>query len=265
MAAINYQCLVCTTIFTSKQSYLVHRLKCAEKHNKKPAYKLLKITLFDSLNLAIKERDAMPNRFQSNNRAWIYKYIAVRDGEKCLLCGAGPGREPLEIDHADANPYNEAPDNLHLLCKACNLGLRKVTPKEHARIISIHSATNVSERECVIGNPATELAQGHIDYSDGPAPMRAAGVFEVKVRQFVLEEVGRVGSIPKQDLICSAAEVAGCSPISAERYLSKLVSSAGALQITRGPLNELMVSKRPALPARPLSKLVEKQLNQIIK
>jgi hypothetical protein len=260
----NYKCTLCNTLFPYKQAYLVHVPKCTQKHGRRPSYRLLKETLFDGIENALKDGNKLPNRFQTNVREWIYKYLATRDGEKCLLCGAAPGREPLEIDHADGNEINDAADNLHLLCKPCNLRLRKLSPKEHARLMHDHSAINVCEREREHGDLATELAKQHIDYSEGPTTMQAAGYFEVKFRRFALEEVARVGVIPKADLIYSGAEVCGCSPISAERYLSKLVSSAGALKVIRGTSNELLVTHRGPMPAKPLSKLIQEQLTDII-
>lgn|GEM_PF-2559788 len=32
----------------------------------------------------------MPNRLQKNVKNWVYRYLVLRDGEKCLICGAKP-------------------------------------------------------------------------------------------------------------------------------------------------------------------------------
>ena len=238
----HYRCTLCEKVFPGRQEWRVHAAKCSDKHEQKASYKILPVKPF-TLNSDTPEGQIVSNRFQNNVREWIYKYLAVRDGEKCLLCGALPGADPLEIDHSDANPLNNAPDNLHLLCKKCNLSLRKVTPKEHLEMISIHSANNVRERERTHGNPATELAQTLIDYNSGSVPMQAAKYFEVRFRQWVLDQVNRLGMIPKQDAVNSGAEVIGCSIQSIERYLVKLTSSAGALQVINSG-NQILLMRR---------------------
>ena len=85
----------------------------------------------------------MANRFQINQHRMAYGFIASRDGEYCLICKRGPGKVKLQIDHADNNPSNWEPDNLHLLCQTHNLQLRSVPvvfvdlSLEQARLLNI--------------------------------------------------------------------------------------------------------------------------------
>jgi hypothetical protein len=231
---LNYKCTLCETIFPTRQAWHVHSLKCTAKHAQKASYKILKVTLFDSLNLSDLDSKeiTLVNRFQINVRDWIYRFLCMRDGEHCVNCGAGPtNTQPLEIDHADCNPVNNAPANLHLLCKPCNLTLRQVGPKEHARLVSKYSANNECVCVCANGNPSTEISKAVIGYESGSTEMRANSYYEVTFRRWILEQVGKVPMIPKQDAIYSGAEIVGCSPATIERYLKKLTSSAGILQV----------------------------------
>ena len=72
----------------------------------------------------------MPNRFQIAQHKLAYDFIACRDGEYCLACfiengiKRGPPAIKLQIDHADNNPRNWSPPNLHLLCQKHNLEMR---------------------------------------------------------------------------------------------------------------------------------------------
>ena len=80
----------------------------------------------------------MPNRFQRAQHEIAYGFIAARDGEYCLICkGEGKLKKPpevkLQIDHADDNPKNWDPGNLHLLCQKHNLEMRKLTSAEHKK------------------------------------------------------------------------------------------------------------------------------------
>lgn len=88
----------------------------------------------------------MANRFQINQHRMAYGFIASRDGEYCLICKRGPGKVKLQIDHADNNPSNWEPDNLHLLCQTHNLQLRSVPVVKKLRTIRWHSAKTVCVR-----------------------------------------------------------------------------------------------------------------------
>lgn len=55
----------------------------------------------------------------------IKRYLLEKFGERCTLCGwdkRNPvtGRVPLNVEHKDGNPYNNAEGNLTLLCPNCH-------------------------------------------------------------------------------------------------------------------------------------------------
>ena len=184
----------------------------------------------------------MANRFQIKQHELAYKFIAERDGEQCLICGSGPTkRNPLEIDHADANVSNWEPDNLHLLCKRCNLEKRAMSPKKQRRMIERYSANNVCEREKKRGVESTQLARSMVDYTSGSVEMQANSIYELRFREWLLEQIEANGFAIKKEAVYSGAEAVGCSPVTVTRYLSKLTSSVGNLVEEKGPLGVKVV------------------------
>ncbi len=197
----------------------------------------------------------MPKRFSVNTRAWIYRFLCLRDGEQCALCfvrptnpisppqngfsaaqnsasGAGPATHnghsrrrkiTLEIDHVDGNFRNNTEENYRLLCKSCNVaeGNRKRLPSD------LRERERESRR--TEGHSATRVAKLSVDYSTGDAAMRANQLYEDKFRQWLLKTLAQSISVEKQEAINSGAELTGCSTLTAARYLSKLTSLAGPL------------------------------------
>ena len=128
----------------------------------------------------------MANRFQVNQHRLAYDFIASRDGEYCLICKRGPGKAKLQIDHADNNPSNWEPDNLHLLCQEHNLQLRIVPVAKKLRTIRWHSAKNVCVRERKYGSLSTKIAKDTLDYRCGSVEMKANSMFEPVFTEWLL-------------------------------------------------------------------------------
>ena len=91
----------------------------------------------------------MPNRFQVNQHDMVYDSLSAFEGEYCLVGKIGHKKceGPLQIDHADRNPWNWKSGNLHLVCRKRNLEFRKLTTKEHKAMMARYSAKNERERE----------------------------------------------------------------------------------------------------------------------
>ena len=69
--------------------------------------------------------DAATSGFGRMVPAWLRYQVLVRDGQRCLLCGATPGDgAKLHVDHI--KPWSQGGstelDNLQTLCADCNLG-----------------------------------------------------------------------------------------------------------------------------------------------
>ncbi len=176
----------------------------------------------------------MPKRFTVKQHATVYQFIVARDGEYCLICHVCHKiplpNVPLEIDHADNNPDNWQPENLHLVCKNDNLDLRSFTTEEHIALISECSAFNEREKERERGTAGTSLVKDLVDYRNASPEMKANSYYEIQYRDWVLTIVRENRLITKEEALNSGSEVVGCSQLSASRYLAKLTSGVGPLK-----------------------------------
>ena len=91
----------------------------------------------------------MPNRFQVAQHDMAYNFLSAYEGEYCLVGKIGHKKceGGLQIDHADNNPWNWRPGNIHLVCRKHNLELRKLTTKEHKAMMARYSAKNEREKK----------------------------------------------------------------------------------------------------------------------
>jgi len=185
----------------------------------------------------------MPNRFQINQHDIAYKFIAARDGDYCLRCKKKPTSDkPLQIDHADNNSRNWDPENLHLLCQADNTELRGMPAAEHIKLIQEYSAKNERERARERGREGTHMVKELVDYRNASPEMKANSYYETQYREWILTTVREQGFIVKAEAINSGAEVVGCSPLTATRYLSKLTSSVGPLKESKDATGTVIIS-----------------------
>jgi len=72
-----------------------------------------------------KENPEKGTRSGSRLKSAVRKYILEKFDYKCSECGwdkKNPvtGKTPLEVDHIDGDPTNNAEDNLRLLCPNCH-------------------------------------------------------------------------------------------------------------------------------------------------
>jgi len=175
----------------------------------------------------------MSRRLSHNTYDWAYRYLTIRDGEQCIICGAKPPKTRLEIDHIDGNTSNNNPANLCLLCKKHNCEMRGKKPSEHKRIIHRYSLQNERERENSPAMPATQFTKEILDYQGGSVEMQANTMFETRYREWIMHKVTTVTEFLKEDAINAGAERVGCSPLTTRRYLQKLTSSDGPFYETK--------------------------------
>lgn len=179
----------------------------------------------------------MPRRLNTNTRAWVYRFLALRDGEVCQACRGEPPLVPLDIDHINGDPTLWDTTNLQFLCRPCNTSKEN---KARARLRRIPEASTFGdiqrpgvgtrERERISDSPITRIIKEAVDYQMGSAEMRANHHFEEPYRSWVIAAVREHGHLSKDEAINAGAELVGCNPTTAKKYLAKLTSSAGPLQ-----------------------------------
>jgi hypothetical protein len=169
------------------------------------------------------------NRWSRNTYQWAYRFLAQRDGEHCVICGASKGKAQLEIDHIDGNPLNSHPDNLCLLCKKHNCQMRSKKAAEHKRIIERYRLQNESEREIALASPATHFAKEVLDYHNGSEEMKANSIFESSFVDWLNDRLTQDKEVPRKEVITGGAFHAGCSLLTTTRYLDKLTCENGPL------------------------------------
>jgi len=133
-------------------------------------------------------------------RKKLYAYVSKRDGGYCKGCGALSSERSLVLDHIDNNNANNHPSNHQLLCRRCNYLKNPRRPFDNVN-------------ECVTDGDAREIEISKIK--------------EPSFRKFVYHELNESNEVPESDLVNSAAEDIGISPVTAKRYLNKMCSSRG--------------------------------------
>lgn len=188
----------------------------------------------------------MPNRFQVKQHDLAYNFLAAYEGEYCLVGRISHKKcaGSLEIDHADNNPWNWRPDNLHLVCRKHNLELRKLTTMAHKAIMARYGAKNESERKNIKGCIPSDLVKAVVDYTSGSPEMQVNRLCKEIFTDWVMELLNKYGQWPKNDVINSGAYVAGCENQSCRRYLEVLTSSVGPLQERRDQMGPIVISFR---------------------
>lgn len=166
----------------------------------------------------------MANRYTEKERLFRYRYLVNRDGEICALCGKPP-KEPgtLDIDHKDNDKTNDNPENLQLAHPTCN------------RRKEIENRGNGKKTKIVTvsleGSPATRIVRSQVNYLDGSVEMQANCYFETAFRKWLIEQIIKKQGVDIKEAKNSGAEVVGCSPATISRYIDKLLSQEGPLQL----------------------------------
>ncbi len=138
-------------------------------------------------------------------RAKKYRFQATHNGEYCKRCGILASEKQLVLDHIDNNNKNNKNENLQLLCRACNY------LKNPRRPLDL----------CVREGEAEVQSELEVSKLKEPA-----------FRKFVHQQLYEQHEIPEKELVNSACEVVGISPVTGKRYLDKMCSSMGTLKRT---------------------------------
>ena len=143
-------------------------------------------------------------RSAGETRQWQYRFLALRDGEKCWICGVV--LKVLLVGHFPDGAPNE-PEFLHLVCQSCNFKMRKVTGK--VRVSARKSMAVADEGGVERESPELKIAK------------EAEPIYY----QWLLENVERQGGLTFFDAVYEGAEFANISPVTARRYLYKKLAS----------------------------------------
>jgi len=151
-----------------------------------------------------------------------YENIKKRDGAYCRGCQVLETERELIIHHKDNNNSNNNYSNQILLCRKCNYLV-------HPRL---------SEREpldvCVsVSKPFNTPSEIKINREKEP-----------RFKTYAEEEVKSNVHVLEQELIHSGAEKLGLSPITTDRYLKKMYSSAGTLHRIKTKEEYYIIMKR---------------------
>ena len=197
----------------------------------------------------------MGKRLTPKQHQAIYAWLVGRDGEECKDCGVTPDElgEKLTIDHVDEDSDNWTRSNLALRCRPCNTAKsNRLSPR---RGVSCELVSG--DRVCVCGrvhvnhSEAAAARRSAIDFASGSAEMQASGLYEAVFREWLIEHLEHTQSITRKDALNSGAELTGGSPTTMQRYLDKLTSTLGPLQIARSDAGIQVVMLKQKSESRP--------------
>lgn len=156
------------------------------------------------------------SRMNSRNRQKHYGSLVLRDGEQCRICGRRPPEVGLVIDHIDNDNGNNDFGNLQLLCQSDNV--RK----------------NPRGKAC--GKMMSPMRVGG-EVLDRPRP--ASAEFErnlraePRFRHWLIARLRAGTACSLREAVDAGAEYAGCSQTTIERYLKKMSSSEGPVDLCK--------------------------------
>jgi hypothetical protein len=149
-------------------------------------------------------------------------YLTKKFGAHCRWCQALESERKLEVDHIDNNNKNNNPSNWQYLCYSCNY----------------IKNPRLEEREPL---DVCESVSGPFDI---PSEIKINRTKEPLFRKYAEEEVKANVQVLEQELINSGAEKLEFSPVTANRYLKKMYSSAGKLQRIKTKEEYYIIMKR---------------------
>ena len=136
----------------------------------------------------------------------LYPIIKERDGEFCRGCGKilkEIKEEHFLIDHKDNDNGNNKLDNLQLLCRSCNY----------------------------FKNPRTEISE--LDELEISSELKKGEIMENEFRKWVFGRVVLEGNLLVEEAVYAGAELIKGSPVSTQRYVKKMKSTAGIYEVVK--------------------------------
>lgn len=175
-------------------------------------------------------------RLNRRQRKKWYAYLVARDSEKCQTCGRTPKLHgvKLVVHHKDNDDNNPKPENLELQCYCHNY---KLHPRKKER----------TTRQCVSEN--VKMGAKEKEELETPTEIEINRVKEPKCLEYAEQRLAKEpDGVPHKDLIDSAAFIADCSPITAERYLRKQWSTEGPYELFKEGSRTLVRKKKLKKP-----------------
>ena len=175
----------------------------------------------------------MPKRgyLSKNAYYWQKQYLIARDGEKCAICGRTSGTTKLDVEHLDTNTFNRDPSNLRLLCRICNLAVRKMPMASKAKLCLKDSRHIVCERGVDGKSVRTNENYGDSvdalrrDIADGNTKADATVTLSILMREALKEWLytwlKEYGFITLSDAKIAGANEMGGSSVCAERWIKQ--------------------------------------------
>lgn len=215
----------------------------------------------------------MPRSFTPKEHRIYLKEVTLRDGPACPLCGKIPKNSyDTTLDHLDNDHRNNSLENLHILCRGCNVGERNRRTAGNPRRLRIDTLSKYFPHRRFSDARGSQLppvcvADTQIDRGRlKPRSLRGFGrldeanwIMEPPYRIWLCDTVERDGSILKADAINGGAEYlerkyGQGSPETVRRYLRKATSITGWLDERRDSNGRVEFVFRPGIDIEELKK-----------
>jgi len=162
------------------------------------------------------------------------EFCIVRDGRRCNICHRDL---PLILEHKDNdatfNPVDGS--NWQAACKGCNARKDPRGPGRPKIHLYVRESERVRESESARERESERMISPELAKN---------GLCEGKFRRWVWGVIESHTVIDANEVINGGAEVAGCSPQTARRYLDKMCSIAGDFLYSMNEDGVRVVKKR---------------------
>jgi len=151
----------------------------------------------------------------------IRRYLAKRDGRKCVLCRTDPVAG-LEIDHINGNPLDWDYENLRLLCGTCN--------KKQAWALRHHNSLKerekVGDKAIVEATLAGRLSELSMSW-EGRRKLELQDVFEPLLNDMLLK-----GAVTVKDAQNRLGFLTGADQQTVTRWLDRMTTLEGPFMLS---------------------------------